>query len=314
MKIGVQVFFDCLLDVHGQKYLMHKGVERVELEVEQQEQVCLLFYPTERGQIAYTAILKEFEGKLLVSCPYASVLEVGTEQYELEFAPFEMNVFPKKLSRAKQSGNDVWLVMGKQNYFCVGNDEMFFHTFEGEVMEYDFLTVFNKPALKVTQKDQEQLFVFCAERQEFDSFAGQISVGETIEVTTPCHDYAGQAHAKTFVYEGDQLVCQSDELLFLHQNPFVANNPQVIPFAFFEAIREQNFLLAKNYLSPALASKVSMEMLQEYFGEFNKIKPYNFFKDKGYYVCVVNKEKAKVFRIKMLGNKIDEMEQIHPQN
>lgn len=312
MKVGVQVLFDCVLDINGQKYQMKPCLQRVELELTQGEQVCLLFYPTTSGHISYAAHIKEHQEKLIVECPYATVAHVGESEFELEFAPFTLATLPKKISKGRINGYDIWLLMGEQNHVFVGQSELASHTFVGQVDDHEFLSVFGKPAIKVWQKQTEKMFVFCAQKQQFDIFEGQITVDQEIQVISPCHDYAGQAYSKTFVYEGEELVCKNSELLYLHSGPNFAKNVQVVPFAFFEAVKAKNFLLAKQYLAQDLANAVSMEMLEQYFGTFEKIKPYNFFRDKGYYVCVIGKNHAKTFRIKMKNEKIEEIEQIHP--
>lgn len=72
----------------------------------------------------------------------------------------------------------------------------------------------------------------------------------------------------------------------------------------------KDFELAKSFLSEKLKAHITNEVLMEYFGEYDKIKPYNFHVQKGSYICLEKKGNGKVFRIKIENGEIDEIENV----
>lgn len=312
MKIGIITQFDCVLDCNGSKYTMKKNISRIELEIFSDEECILLFYPTSDARLlSYTAQLKIENGKLLSACPHVKKVEDNLGDAELEFLPFRLFCAKiKKVFKGSFAGFDIKVFSADKNFVCFDDGtEVFFAEFDGKIKSCNFLTVSNFPAVFVKMHERSKLFVFRSENETIDSFDGQIEIDDDmLSVTDEKNDFAKHAKKTEYKYENGQLVTLSEELLYAGGKPQITSNAKIIPLAFFEAVSEKNFLLAKEYLSGDLASRVTMEMLEDYFGDFDKVRPYNFQADKGYFVSVVKGGKSKIFRIRIQNAKIDEIE------
>lgn len=318
MKIAISTLFDCVIDCKGQKYVSIKNTSILEIEMQNEEEVFLLFYPIKDVKlISYATLLKNENNKLNFDKSHLDYSVDNLGNYELNFLPFKLfEISLKKIYKNVQNGLNLFVVVADKNFVCFDDgEEVFFETFSGELKNHDFLTVSLNPSVMLKTDAGQQLFVFNVQKAKIDKFFGDIEIKENdiICVIDEKNDFAKHATKKEYKFENGEFVIVANELLYARSEPQKTIKPKIIPMAFFEAVKEKNFALAKEYLSPNLQSRVSNEILEEYFGEFDKIKPYNFQIDKGYFVSVVNGEKSKIFRIRIQDAKIDEIEFYNPK-
>lgn len=316
MKIGITSLFDSVLDIGSDKFQMINSSSRVEIEIFEKQEIVLLVYPTEDlNLLSYAVTLVISENILQTKNQHINIKEVKVGEYEIELLPFELktNSF-HKISKANISGYEIRLHQGKNNYISVDDGtDIFFKEFFGKVLRYEFFEMSGKPASKITTEEEQILFIFDSEKEDFFVFKGQqIDINNNeFTLTYEFFDFAKHATEKKYIINEDGKVeMLEQELLYIKENPQKTRVASIIPYAFFEAIKAKNFLLAKEYLTPFLAQSVSMEMLEEYFGDFENIKPYNFQKDKGYFININNKNSSKIFRLKIENGLIAEIEQI----
>ena len=318
MKIGIETLFDCLLEISANKFQMIKNSSRIELQEIKENEIVFLLYPTTDYQLLSYAVKISVEGGNLTCCnPYVNITKIGADEYEIQLLPFATNGnFFNKISKANIAGYQVSIYQGEKNYVSVDDGtDIFFKAFDGKILKYDFFEKNASACVKVITEQQQLLFVYNSEREDFFVCAGQqILLDENqIKVIEESNDLAKHAKEKNYIIqEKGQVEFQHQELLLTKEKPQKAMHVKIVPYAFFEAIKAKNFLLAKEYLTTSLAQTVSMDMLEEYFGEFDEIRPYNFQKDRGYFINIVSGLSSKIFRIKIENSLIDEIEQITP--
>ena len=303
--------FDCVLCCNNQNYTMIKNTSHITLEAENGEELFLLLYPNaDKHYISYAAELKMENHKVITKCPYVEMVEDSEGNFELEFKPQELFHFAiQKIYKSTLGGYDLKIIEAPKNLVCFDDgSEVFLQEFEGNINSYKFVLLSSNPAILINQKQQQKLFIL--KHNKVEEFTGQIELREddTFSVISEQHDYAKHAIKTEYKFENGELVTISSDLFYDGNGPQIAVNPNIIPLAFFEAVKAKNISLAKEYLSPRLKKGVSLEMLEEYFGSFEKVKPYNFQVEKGHFVSVTQKNKSKIFRIKMNDGKIDEIE------
>lgn len=312
MKIAISTLFDCVIDCKGQKYEFAKNTSALELDLENNEEVFLLFYPTTCEKlIPYAKLLKNKNNKLFFDASHTSFWQDNLGNYQLNFLPFKLCEFSlKRIYKNVKNGHSTFVVLADKNFVCFDDgNNIFCETFDGELENYDFLTIFSNPSVSVKTDIAEHLFVFNSSKSKVEKFFGQVEMdGDTLCLTQEKNDFAKHAKRKEYKFENGEFVLVRNDLLYAASAPQTTKNPKIVPLAFFEAVHEKNFFLAKQYLTHNLKQQVSGEILQEYFGDFDNVKQYDFAGEQGCFVSLVKGEKSKIFCLKMQGDKIDEIE------
>ena len=313
MKIAISTMFDCVIDCKGQKYTSLKNTSVLELEMQNEEEVFLLFYPINDAKlISYATTLKIENDKLNFDNSHLQYSVDNFGDYELVFLPFQLyDISLQKAYKNVQNGFNMFIVQSQKNFVCFDDgEEVFFEEFSGKLRNHEFSTISTNPSIMLKTDIGQQLFVFNAQKTKIEKFFGNIEIKEddVICVIDEKNDFAKHATRKEYKFEQGEIVTISNELLYARSKPQKTTKPKIVPMAFFEAIKQKNFLLAKEYLSQNLSKQITPEVLEEYFGEFDKIKPYNFQIDKGYFVNIIKGEKSKIFRIRIQKSKIEEIE------
>lgn len=161
-------------------------------------------------------------------------------------------------------------------------------------------------------EDFKILLVFCPVSSKFNFFtASKISFGEE-EITLIENQFNQSGHAKEIVikFNEETGLVVNEELLYIENEPFIATNSAVLPLAFFDALKQKDFSLARHYLTEELKRSVSSAALEEYFGEFYEVVPYNFNSSKGYYAAIKTAGKTKIFCFKVINGEIAEIEAV----
>ena len=310
MKLGIMSNFDCLLEIDGKRYEMISNFSRIEILLENSEELSALVYPINaRGLISYAFSIDK--NNILKS--NLDVCKIGEDEFELVLAPHYLlghNFFKKKF---KFENLNFALSISYINVLSCEDDEgeVFLEFYEKlDSFKFDVFngtayfhakTMRNYEILVLYDKKNHTFFKFESETFEFnDKFIEFISSQDTI----PKHG----KHYK-ILFEGGEFTIE-EELIYLKGFPQKIKNQNLLPYAFFEAIKIKDFELAKSYLSEKLKSNITDEILVEYFGEYDKIQPYNFHIDKGNYICLRKEEKTMVFRVKVVGGEIDEIEDV----
>jgi len=75
-------------------------------------------------------------------------------------------------------------------------------------------------------------------------------------------------HGLEVTYSFSKTFSKDTRLVYDNDKPFLTNKKEIIPFAFFEAIKIKNYKLAKHYLSERLAKKLDEKHISSFFENF----------------------------------------------
>lgn len=124
--------------------------------------------------------------------------------------------------------------------------------------------------------DNQQMFLaFHKTAKTFLKFVGSVEFGESsIRAITNSKTLAGHGQMLNYDITADGFTLTAKEAVYIGKCPRLVP-PFLTHIAFFEAVRENDFLLAKTYLTTSFAEKLSQEHLKQFFGEFDSIKVLN---------------------------------------
>lgn len=83
------------------------------------------------------------------------------------------------------------------------------------------------------------------------------------------HDFA--SHGEIITYNFNTEFSVTKELAYNNNSPYLTKVKEFVPFAFFEALKVNNFKLARYYMSNKLSQKLSNNHLKKFFGNYEKV-------------------------------------------
>jgi len=130
--------------------------------------------------------------------------------------------------------------------------------------------------MQAEQNELDYVVIFHKNSKTFYEFVGVFSLDNNI--ITLIKD------KKTFARHGELLkfeISEKDISLTMSDPIYLNVKPsRIAPFlnviAFFQAVKEKDYFLAKSYLSQSFALRLSPEHFEEFFGEFDEIKPIKY--------------------------------------
>lgn len=316
MKISIKSEFNCLLMVDDNKFLLEDGVERVEIEVDKNAHIILLVYPTKhKNLLPYAVDIECDKSSVVTASQNVELIQVGDEEFELVLRKNKVNKIGGGQTYSFEEDNVLLVIVeGQPNLFFARTPQGGgFFEFECEIKQVAFEIKNQVPYFIASTAEGKYLCVYCPIKQTFYDFkAVKVEINENVIIVV--ENLGGHAkHGRLTQLELTEEVgveIKSQDLLYAKGEPVRATNAKALPFAFFQSIKVGDFNLAKTYLSKSLQEIVSNEMLVEYFGDFDKVIPYNFHQDHGTYLCVVSKKVVKVFSFKIESAKIIEIDLI----
>ncbi|MBQ3048143.1 MAG: hypothetical protein IJD48_03925 [Clostridia bacterium] len=92
----------------------------------------------------------------------------------------------------------------------------------------------------------------------------------TLKTYKCLYDFAGHGVVNTF--DLNKSLLPNTQLVYANKSPFLAKHKEIIPYAFFEAIKVNNLKVARFYLSTSLSNKLSDKHLKVFFDNFDDIQ------------------------------------------
>lgn len=308
MKIELKSDFDCLVEVLGQKYELIQDLSRIEIEVGEKESLIGVVYPiNNRGLLSYAF---KFNGNISNIKENIKVLKLGDDEFNVTLLPFYVtgkNFYKKKY---KFNNMSFTLELSYLNTICCEfkTEEIYYH-FNDKIDKYKFQQIGGVVFFLAKTYYNEILIMFDSNLKVFKRFDSQKFQVENSKIEFVCDQKSISQHGKKIVIKCDNGKIEIiEDLIYLQGGPKVIKRDELIPYAFFEAIKLKDYNLAKNFMTETLKVNISDEVLEKYFGEYDDIKTYNFKKDNESYICLCKENIAKIFRIKINKGFIEEIE------
>lgn len=83
------------------------------------------------------------------------------------------------------------------------------------------------------------------------------------------NDIAKHGYTKEYNFTNEHLLTTS--LVYSNNTPNIVNRIELIPYAFFDAVKTQNYDLAREYLTDELSKKLTDLHFEKFFGKFSGI-------------------------------------------
>ena len=280
--LHIKPSFDCVLNYYdNQKSLIKNKTYSFILK----DKTALSFYPSfseELNSLPFSCILEPFnENSLQTNMSNLTLTRFPNNNFLLEVNPFIFANSPvgfglkTKVIRTQNTPHTIsWF---SNNYLnCRIENSTNYLDFRNNCKVTDMEAKIKDGNILIYFRTQNSKFVTChilyennkyflQEMQEVDLLEGNEN---TITTYKNLHDYANHGEITTYSFEN--AFNKTKELAYNNQKPTITKIKEFVPFAFFEALKNKNFKLARNYLSPALSSKLSNNHLNKFFGNFEK--------------------------------------------
>ena len=303
LKLQVMSTFDCLL-LADKKIYLKADYTLIELEMKNQD--SFFVYPIGSG-ISYAVTVKNGN---IVQNQHIQITQYFDDEFKIVLKPFNALLPPYKIESKNFDGCVLSIVFSNPMLFQIEkNNQKFYCKIDQDFEYYEFLSLSGVPCLKLKNEDFEKLIYF--QDDKFNSLKGKITLNnDNLEVVTPLMDISHRAKVFKFKLQNKRIEKQDETLIYLDNFPVYPTEEGLIPFAFFEAVKCGDIQYAKNLLDDDLKQQASQQMFEDYFGKFEQITPYNYKKDRGYYIGLSHENVNKVYKISMKNNKICEINRL----
>lgn len=307
-KIWLSSRFDCLIKKEEKEFFLKAEVSKVCILLESDD--YFFVYPTNEG-ISFVVTMQEDK---LIENGHFLVEKNFDDEFEMTLLPFLICDIPSKSFSHKTGDYTQTVFLGKDILYCLKHDQtQYFCKLRFQITDFRFVNFKNIPLL-VVNGEQEKLVYFDTKTEKFCVLSGSIEIeGDSIKITSPLCDMAHRAKVVVLEEADNNLTTKSSDLVYLDGKPQVPSEEGLIGYAFFEAVKAKDFACAKSMLGKNFDVQ-NMKVLEEYFGEFDKIKPYNYNREKGYFFALGNNGKNKIYKVKITDNKISEIEKLEREN
>jgi len=273
---------------------------------------------------------------LTAALPYAFEITESSENLFYDFFTFPDNVFEIRLKhRAARPYSLPKLLAQSVKPYGDGNINfsVFADAYNQLLVEYgnyteifllpdslsDFRlkteTLKNRPLAVITAKTPSGQYINAT---VFDGGKARVLVSETAHrisweknrllLYTARLDVAQRAEVK--VYGADYLLAEK-YYVYLNGSPVRTQEPRLIPFALFEAVKYGDYGEASYYLAPSLKAGLPKQKLEEFFADYAEIAENKYFHEHKDCVVFIDKSgKTALFKIEIFNGKIENITEI----
>jgi len=178
------------------------------------------------------------------------------------------------------------------------------------IKNIDFYEKNNLIFMKAILNNDDYTVIFHKKSGKFKEFIGDFTMSENkITILKDKHTFFRHGELKTYEIQEDKISLTLSEPVYLNGKP-----AQTAPFlnhiAFFQAVKEKDYNLAKMLLSKKFAQQVSPKTFEQFFGKFDEIKPIIDCGENK--IALIKKissthSTARLFQVKILGTQIDDI-------
>jgi len=246
----------------------------------------ILVYPItqEKNNLPYICKIDKLENFLTTNCKNAEVITYPNNNYLVKLSPLyfaTLKPFTQKVNSVNfggQAHNISWLKNGQCLAIIDNKQNTNYLEITNENTITNLKTTTKNNLLFLTFTTNKNTYVFCIVKYENNLYtlinqyeADLIEENkENVKLYKDIKDSAGHGEVTTITLDNLQTV---RELVYNNDEPFTTQNINLIPFAFFNAIKVKNYKLARFYMSKTLNEKLKDAHLKAFFNDFNEVTP-----------------------------------------
>lgn len=274
--LHVKPTFDCLLKCHDCQTFMQSGFTYSFLA---SEKVNLLFYPADNTQPSLP-FCYNFNASSPTHSANVSITNFKNNNFLLNVSPFyfgsskSMLLSSKKINLNNKSHTIYYNTNANLNLKIECESDTLQFDFDEKISSINTKTL-NNNILIYAQSSTKGIVVLL----EFfeDKYKTIVcDVVDILEENKTCiktykslFDFAN--HGVINTYDFQSKLQPQTQLVYANSSPFLAKHKQIIPFAFFEAVKLKNYKLARFYLDSTLSKKLTDKHFDIFFGSFDNI-------------------------------------------
>jgi hypothetical protein len=283
----------------------------------------LLFYPTNTDSSSLPFAVT-FDTQNTQSTKNTQLIEFANNNYLLNVSPFflgsntNLGIKTKTLTLNAQNHTIYYSLYNKFNIKIECNCCSEEYSLDAEIIDFNVKTQKNNLLIYCKCKDNKYVILvlnFDGEQYNYKNLEivdileeenGNISTYKNL------NDFAG--HGVVTNYDLTKDICMTSTLVY-NTTPFLCHRKELIPYAFFEAVKVKNYKLANSYLAQNLVNILTPNHYQKFFGDFTQILQPLYQSANYNQVALVynkdNKQIAKNFALKFNEeNKISNIEEV----
>lgn len=261
-------------------------------------------FPLENGKLPFCFVVdnKILQNNYLNGIEFEkyTILEVQAPQ-----------IFSGEFFKTKTFNDYTASVLGKPFKFNIDfKDNHFSFNCKKDLKDINIFDQKNLIVIESFSGAQDYVVCFHKKAEKFFEFCGNVDIKDTkiVEVKDK-NTQARHGQLNEYAIETDKIELLASEPIYLNKMPQIVP-PFLFHIAFFEAVRENDFELAKSYLTPEFSEKLKTAHFKEFFGEFEQIKP--IMENGEHKIALIKKintncQKAKVFTLKFVDNFISDI-------
>lgn len=242
--------------------------------------LTLSFYPLENGDnLAFSTAIILDKAKLNKDTHNLDLIKFPKNNLLLIVRPFCVH-YPKPFNIQTKIVNFAniqhTLYWSKNDFFTIRieNSDMTFIDidFLKRIVDLNTKTIDNK--LIIYSKTKDETYVICVVEYSQKSYKilnleeVNLLESEKNKITTYKNAYDVNHHGVVKEYNLENNFSLKSDLVYNENQPFYIHQRELIPYAFFNAVKMKNFDLAREYLSNELKKKLKDTHLVKFFGSF----------------------------------------------
>ncbi len=316
--LHIKPTFDCLIKYNNQEQLLNNQ-KIYSFLISSQDKINLLVYPLEEqtNSLPFAFLVTNKNNTISTNCNNAEVIAFPDNNYLINLQPFYF-AYPKStlIKTKKINLNNLehtisWIKNNKFDFAIENNknSNCLELTHQAKVIEINTKTSNNSLLCYFKTTSNTYLIVLLKYNnnnydlinfEEVDILEEENNVISTYK---KLNDFAD--HGVICEYNFNDEFSFKTHLAYNNDLPFISRHKEIIPFAFFEAIKIENYNLARIYLTEELSNKLSDKHLKSFFGDFIQThqslsKEYNH--EDIALIYEGNPKYAKIFHIKLNEN------------
>ena len=277
--LHIKPTFDCIVKISKEEYILN--AQKTYSFIVKEQTLTLLFYPinTDFSSLPFATI---FDIQNPKSTKNAQIIEFPNSNYLLVVTPFligsntNLGVKTKTVTLNNQSHTIYYLLHSNFNIKIECNSCSEEYYLNAEVEDFNTKTHKNNLLIYCKCKDSKHIVLaltFDGERYNYKNLEVVDMLEEekgNISTYKNLNDFAG--HGVVTNYDLTKDICMTSTLVY-NTTPFLSHKKELIPYAFFEAVKVKNYKLANSYLAQNLTKILTPSHYQKFFGDFTQILP-----------------------------------------
>ena len=277
--VHIKTTFDCLLKIENLEKVLNKN--KTYSFLTQEEILNIIVYP-----LLNTSSNLPFAFKFDTSCPYCQknvdIITFLNNNYLITISPFyigsskHLGVKSKSLTFAKTNHTLFYTLNSNFNIRLECESSFCDYSFNEKISSLEVKTI--EDNVLIYSKLQNNLgFIFCNISFKNNNYKlitlDKINLIEiknnAIYTYKKLNDISH--HGEVNKYDISKKYNRISYIVYDSNFPIIVKHKELIPFAYFEAIKIENYKLARSYMSKTLSEKLTNSHIKKFFGSFTEI-------------------------------------------